>query len=213
MSNISITGINEQFPIQGQDNPSQGFRSNFSAIKNALSVAKTEITALENTAAKTNVDNNFNGKRIENAIFNNTSDLYKNKGQPTNQEISLDVKDAKVFKISCISSTTVRFTNWPQNSADNARCQSIKLHIKFDLADLTGNPKINFSTDIGGEIKSFTNNQSGAWKYINVMGGWHLVPWKEDSISNDYGSYEHVFEIWSYNSGLQVFIKYEGSFA
>lgn len=213
MSNITTNGINVQFPVQGQDNPSQGFRTNFSAIKSALDNAKTEITSLENNTAKTNTNNNFNGKKIENVLFNNTNDLYKNKGEPTDQEISLDVKDAKVFKITCKSSTTVRFTNWPQNTADIARCQSIKLHITFDVDNVTNNPKINFSTDVGGEIKSFTNNQSGAWKYINVMGGWHLVPWKEDSISNDYDSYEHVFEVWSYNSGLRVFIKYEGSFA
>ena len=33
-SNISETGINEQFPIAGQDNDAQGFRDNFSTIKN-----------------------------------------------------------------------------------------------------------------------------------------------------------------------------------
>ena len=32
-SNITYTTIDEQFPVAGQDNDSQGFRDNFSIIK------------------------------------------------------------------------------------------------------------------------------------------------------------------------------------
>jgi hypothetical protein len=47
MSLIDTQNINENFPIQGQDNPSQGFRSNFAYIKLALNVAAAEITDLQ----------------------------------------------------------------------------------------------------------------------------------------------------------------------
>jgi hypothetical protein len=47
MSQIDTVNIDATFPKQGQDNPSAGFRENFSAIKVALDNAKTEITALQ----------------------------------------------------------------------------------------------------------------------------------------------------------------------
>ena len=47
MSQINTSNIDASFPKQGQDNPSGGFRENFSAIKLALDNASQEITALQ----------------------------------------------------------------------------------------------------------------------------------------------------------------------
>ena len=47
MSQINTSNIDASFPKQGQDNPSGGFRENFSAIKLALDNAAQEITALQ----------------------------------------------------------------------------------------------------------------------------------------------------------------------
>lgn len=49
-SNIIISTINENFPVSGISNNSQGFRDNFAAIKTALSVANIEISALQGIA-------------------------------------------------------------------------------------------------------------------------------------------------------------------
>ena len=46
-SNINTTPIDTTFPIAGQDNDTQGFRTNFTAIVNALNTASSEITALQ----------------------------------------------------------------------------------------------------------------------------------------------------------------------
>jgi hypothetical protein len=46
-SNINPTNINITYPIAGQDNDTQGFRDNFSNIKNNFLVAQKEITALQ----------------------------------------------------------------------------------------------------------------------------------------------------------------------
>jgi hypothetical protein len=46
-SNINPNTINITYPIAGQDNDTQGFRDNFSSIKNNFSVAQTEISALQ----------------------------------------------------------------------------------------------------------------------------------------------------------------------
>lgn len=214
MSNININTIDDTFPVQGQDNNSQGFRTNFGSIKTALNIARTEITSLETSTAKNNATNNFNGNRLENAVLNNISDLYKNKGTPEDQQISIDVRDAKVFRISCVGNTTISLTNWPQNVVNLSKHTVVKLHVAFnlDLADTNLlDYKVNFSTSGGGEIKSFSIG--APWYYATNQGGWHLKPWKNSSVSNDYNSYEHVFEAWTYNNGQKVFIRYLGSFA
>jgi hypothetical protein len=46
-SNINPNTINITYPIAGQDNDTQGFRDNFSNIKNNFAVALTEISALQ----------------------------------------------------------------------------------------------------------------------------------------------------------------------
>lgn len=44
---INTTNIDITYPIAGQDNDTQGFRTNFQNIRNNLVTAKNEITALQ----------------------------------------------------------------------------------------------------------------------------------------------------------------------
>ena len=48
-SQINPNNIDTAYPVAGQDNNTQGFRDNFTFIKNNFSAAATEITALQNT--------------------------------------------------------------------------------------------------------------------------------------------------------------------
>ena len=64
-SSINPDQINEAFPVAGQDNPSQGFRDNFSATKNNLNTAKSEITDLQSNTAKLNANNNFQNNELK----------------------------------------------------------------------------------------------------------------------------------------------------
>ena len=57
-SNINETGVNKDYPIAGQDNDSQGFRDNFTVIKDNFVAAKSEIETLQTNTAKLNADNN-----------------------------------------------------------------------------------------------------------------------------------------------------------
>jgi hypothetical protein len=56
---INFAAINENFPVAGQDNDTQTFRDNFDTIKTNFSSAKTEITDLQDNAARTDSDNDF----------------------------------------------------------------------------------------------------------------------------------------------------------
>jgi hypothetical protein len=74
-SNINYASINENFPVPGQDNDTQVFRDNFDTIKNSLSTAKTEVGELLDNAARTDLDNDFNGNRIANATVRDIKEL------------------------------------------------------------------------------------------------------------------------------------------
>ena len=50
-SNINTTGINTSYPIAGQDNDTQGFRTNFTSIKQNINIVGNEITVLQAKAA------------------------------------------------------------------------------------------------------------------------------------------------------------------
>jgi hypothetical protein len=50
-SAINPNNIDTAYPVAGQDNNTQGFRDNFTFIKNNFTAAATEITALQNTSA------------------------------------------------------------------------------------------------------------------------------------------------------------------
>jgi hypothetical protein len=50
-SAINPNNIDTAYPVAGQDNNTQGFRDNFTFIKNNFTAAASEITALQNTSA------------------------------------------------------------------------------------------------------------------------------------------------------------------
>jgi hypothetical protein len=212
MSNIITTNIDENFPVQGQDNPSAGFRNNFAGIKTALTTAKSEITNLENNAAKTNADNNFNRNLISNALINNTQTLFKNQGLAILLK-ELDVTDSLDQKITVTGTTVIKFISWPNNDS-LARLHAINLYCKFQLDPLDTNLmnyRINFSTEVGGNIKGYSTDSP--FTFNSGAGGWHLKPYINASVNTDVNAYEHVLKIWSYNNGSDVYIKYLGSFA
>lgn len=76
-SNINTTDIDAEYPVAGQDNDSQGFRDNFSTIKDNFIAAKQEIETLDADTAKKTVNNDFNYNKITNAVFTaNVEDTY-----------------------------------------------------------------------------------------------------------------------------------------
>ena len=111
-SQIAFTSIDSGFPVAGIDNNSQGFRDNFSLIKDGLSTASSEITILQNNTAKNNADNDFNGVIIENAEVRR---LYGSVEpwslQSTN--FNLDNRLADYHTVTIGGALVISFTNWP----------------------------------------------------------------------------------------------------
>jgi hypothetical protein len=70
MSSINPNNIDGTYPIAGQDNDSQGFRDNFTNIKNNFTFAASEIADLQNNAilksalSGTTLNNNMNNAQL-----------------------------------------------------------------------------------------------------------------------------------------------------
>ena len=67
-SNINPYNINGNYPVAGQDNDSQGFRDNFTNIRNNLVFTKAE---LEDLQSKVLLKTSLTGKSVEDSDFNN----------------------------------------------------------------------------------------------------------------------------------------------
>ena len=63
MSNINASNIDGTYPVAGQDNDSQGFRTNFTNIKNNFTYAKSEI---EDIQAKAVLKSGLTGETLDN---------------------------------------------------------------------------------------------------------------------------------------------------
>ena len=114
-SNINFAAINENFPVAGQDNDTQTFRDNFDTIKTNFSAAKTEITDLQDNAARTDEDNDFANKIVLNAILSREKHLILEAGEQPN-DIPLDFENGNHQSFVVNKSVlTLTLSNFPSN--------------------------------------------------------------------------------------------------
>lgn len=196
-SNISDTGVNEQFPIAGQDNDSQGFRDNFTTIKTNFAAAKTEIEALQTNGAVKNADNNFLGNTISSANFQNTTETGYIAGATinTSQNINLDNGAYQEFTVG--ADITLTLSNW---SSTTARTGRVRVHVKSDQsAGSSTNRTVTFASNAGGG----TIKRNSNWPTSNLTAVIGAPGVGEES---KYFAFEFV----SYDSGATVWAEYLG---
>jgi len=116
---INFAAINENFPVAGQDNDTQVFRDNFDTIKTNFSAAKTEITDLQDNAARTDQDNDF----LYNVVGSLTlQDAYLRKKDygaaivAGTQDISF--KQAMYHVVKFGANTSLTFSEFPTGAVD-----------------------------------------------------------------------------------------------
>ena len=184
-SNINTTNIDETYPVSGQDNNSQGFRDNFSSIKNNFTSAKAEIETLQTNTAKLNAANNFGNNSISGAKFiNNTTTVYSAGNTTTPQNISIDNGNFQTYIVG--ANLTLTFTDWP--TVANA-LSSIIVELRSDGTLRT----VVWSTENAGLIYKDST---------------FPTPFTLPANQNP-----QYVEFWTYNQGATVFGKYLGSFS
>ena len=115
-SNIDSASINALYPVAGQDNDSQGFRDNFSAIQTNFTEAKSEIEDLQTNKASLNASSNFANNEVLQAKFKNTSEVVYAHGT-TGGSITLNHANGHYQTITTNASVTLSFTNLPASGS------------------------------------------------------------------------------------------------
>jgi len=120
-SQIDPNSIDNQYPVAGQDNSTQGFRDNFSFTRINFQAAKDEITDLQNKvllkSALTGdiLDNNLNGALLYGARIQNFSATQINLGSVSGSlTINYAAGHYQIFSIN--SSVSLNFTGFPGNN-------------------------------------------------------------------------------------------------
>lgn len=134
--NTYSNAINVNFPVTGQDNDTQEFRTNYSRIQSALNVAADEISSLQANAVNLSETNDFGNNVIKRATLL-ASGIAVNDGGSGNGNIVVDYGLGNYHKFSVGTGTnTFSFINWPPAGI----CGNIKLELTpISTSDVTIN--------------------------------------------------------------------------
>jgi hypothetical protein len=118
MSNVNPNNINGAYPVAGVDNDSQGFRDNFTNIKNNFAYTQSELSDLQSKAivksalTGTTLNNNMGGTLITSAQYQDFRETeYDNGIVSTN--VTLDHSRAHYHRVQTNGTITIAFTNFP----------------------------------------------------------------------------------------------------
>lgn len=122
MSSINPNNIDGQYPIAGQDNDSQGFRDNFTNIKNNLTFAKTELEDLQSKVllksplSGTTLSNDLNNVQLVNPQLIQVTETINDLGT-LDGTVTVNWEDAHFQIVTTDGSGTgsieLAFTGWP----------------------------------------------------------------------------------------------------
>jgi hypothetical protein len=115
-SNIVPGNISPTFPVAGQDNSSQGFRDNFSAIKQNFSQAKIEIEAMQTNKANLNASSDFTDNEVSRAKFKDTSETIYAHGSVSSGNVTLNHENGHYQTLTITADTTFAFSNFPSGA-------------------------------------------------------------------------------------------------
>jgi hypothetical protein len=115
-SKIVPSNITPSFPVAGQDNSSQGFRDNFSAIKTNFIESKSEIEDLQTNKANTNASSDFTDNEVSRAKLKDTSETIYAHGSVSSGSVTLNHENGHYQTLSITADTTFAFLNFPSGA-------------------------------------------------------------------------------------------------
>lgn len=111
-STVTFTQIDEEYPVAGQDNDSQGFRDNFSTIKTGMQNASTELSDLLTNTARVDGNNNFNGNLIQNSVTQGQAEKVYNTGS-LSADTTIEWTDGGFQNVTVNNSLVLILDGWP----------------------------------------------------------------------------------------------------
>lgn len=124
-SNINPYNVDGTFPVAGQDNSSQGFRDNFTNIKNNFLFAQNEINDLQGKAILSSalsgqtINNDMAGTVLRRPQLAAWTQSLLDLGV-ISSSVALDFNQANFQKITTAGQISVNFINWPASTGSGA---------------------------------------------------------------------------------------------
>ena len=186
-STVEFQNIDEEFPIAGQDNDSQGFRDNFAIIKEGLQNSSDELTELLTYAARKDQANDFNGETLQNAsLLNISEDAYNTDTLQT--DTNIEWTDGLYQNVAIgIEEITLVLGEWPENG---------KL----------GKMRLVLRTN--SNLQRVVNLQAANTGTIRVSQNWPVGGLKTTAnIATPV-----IIDVWTSDGGSTIFAEYIGEF-
>ena len=184
-SNINPGNIDGTFPVAGQDNPSQGFRDNFTNIKNNFTFAQSEINDLQSKAILTgalsgsSLNNDMGGAALTRPQLVSWTESFNDLGGISSSAV-LDWNGGNFQKLQTAAPIAITFRNWPLGLGagsfgygvmrvwiavtDIAHTVTLDAKVTIGVADIAGydytNNKITFNKT-GNYVFDFSSVDGG----------------------------------------------------
>lgn len=197
MSNIDTNGIDVNYPVPGVNNSTQGFRSNFTAIKTNLDTAGNEITNLQqNVVLKAALANSTLNNDMANTLIANASTLgfrstTYNLGNALTGTVLINASIADVHYGQIANNITLNTGSWsPVNTQ-----QSIEIQLSTN--DAEANYTISFPANVIA-----TSNNYGTTMLENFANVSNVA-----QITFPYGVTQLNFRITTLDCGNSIYIE------
>jgi len=186
MTSAIVPGnIDGTFPIAGQDNSSQGFRDNFTAIKNNFTTASTEITNLQANKASTDVNTSFNDKVVSRATLKDTAETVYAHGTVSSGTLTLNHENGNFQTVTISGNVTFAFSNFPTSgtlgriillTTVGAGVTALTMPSAVKKAtNVTGSDgsSVTVNPGVGRYMWEFMTTDAGTTVYMHQLGDYH----------------------------------------
>jgi len=186
MTSAIVPGnIDGTFPIAGQDNSSQGFRDNFTAIKNNFTTASTEITNLQANKASTDANTSFNDKVVSRATLKDTAETVYAHGTVSSGTLTLNHENGNFQTVTISGDVTFAFSNFPTSgtlgrivlfatvgSGVSALTMPSAVKKASNVTGVDGS-SVTVNPGVGRYMWEFMTTDAGTTVYMHQLGDYH----------------------------------------
>jgi hypothetical protein len=194
-SNVISVTIDEEFPVAGVDNDSQGFRDNFRIIKDSLAATKAELedlqvkTLLKSALTDTELDNNMAGTSLVSVNLDQHTESVTAVGSVGNNQ-NISFLNGHYQTVSATGDITLTLSDWPTEG-----------YAKVTVALNSDNTSTRTITFVGEGTAAFKKVTTEGWTA-------HSATQVQAITSSDLNP--TIVEFWTVNGGNTIFAKYLG---
>lgn len=191
---INPNNIDTAYPVAGQDNSTQGFRTNFTNIKQNFQYAEDEINALQNNSVVNNAANNFNDNLIYAARMQDIA-FTKITDSSAAGAVILNFASAQYYSLVTDGAISITFSNWP--AAGESAVAYMRLQIQV--------------TNVAHTVTIAANNSEGGAALINAteLQGYVAANAYTGTITFPATGY-YDFEFSCYDGGTEIMVNQLG---